>query len=306
MSNVQFVKGVYEAFGRGDIATVLGAMDPAIEWRPAEGHPYMPSGEPWVGPDAVLHQLFMRIGTDWDGFTVDPNAFHDAGDTVVVEVRYTGHGQGHRQGRGHGDPGLPHLARARWSRRQFPAVCRHGETAGRDGRQHDDVSAQVSGLRERLQHSTDASGTGADDAGRENRDGTTQGHHHRRRIVNVQLGDQQRPAAHPGRRRAASISPWSTSTASRCCDLMRAGASSAYDTSHRAAPHEWKVEASTDLHPSICCRAPTTSWSCIEVSGLDCVRLRQRHPGPGYGVDQCIGDTHGPRRAVQGPASRSR
>ena len=93
MSNVEFVKGVYEAFGRGDIATVLGAMDPAIEWRPAEGHPYMPSGEPWIGPDTVLHQLFMRIGTDWEGFRVNPNIFHDAGDTVVVEARYTGHGK---------------------------------------------------------------------------------------------------------------------------------------------------------------------------------------------------------------------
>ncbi len=60
---------------------------------PAEGNPYMPSGEPWIGPDAVLHQLFMRIGTDWDGFKVHPNTFHDAGDTVVVEVRYTGHGK---------------------------------------------------------------------------------------------------------------------------------------------------------------------------------------------------------------------
>ena len=93
MSNMQFVKDVYEAFGRGDIPTVLGAMDPAVEWRAAEGHPYRPSGEPWIGPDEVLHQLFMKIGTDWDGFKVHPNIFHDAGDTVVVEVRYTGRGK---------------------------------------------------------------------------------------------------------------------------------------------------------------------------------------------------------------------
>ena len=72
MGNVEIVKGVYEAFGRGDIATVLGAMDPAIEWRPAEGNPYMPSGEPWVGPDAVLSQLFMRIGTRLGRFRGPP------------------------------------------------------------------------------------------------------------------------------------------------------------------------------------------------------------------------------------------
>jgi ketosteroid isomerase-like protein len=93
LDNVQIVQGVYEAFGRGDIPAVLGAMDPAIEWRPAEGHPYMPSGEPWIGPDAVLSQVFMRIGSDWDGFKVHPQVFHDAGDAVIVEARYTGTGQ---------------------------------------------------------------------------------------------------------------------------------------------------------------------------------------------------------------------
>ena len=39
MSNVDLLQGIYEAFGRGDVDTVLGAMDPAIEWRQAEGNP---------------------------------------------------------------------------------------------------------------------------------------------------------------------------------------------------------------------------------------------------------------------------
>jgi ketosteroid isomerase-like protein len=32
----------------------------------------------------------MRIGAEWDGFAIHPKAFYGAGDTVVVEVRYTG------------------------------------------------------------------------------------------------------------------------------------------------------------------------------------------------------------------------
>jgi ketosteroid isomerase-like protein len=32
----------------------------------------------------------MRIGAEWDGFTITIRAIHDAGDTVVVEGRYTG------------------------------------------------------------------------------------------------------------------------------------------------------------------------------------------------------------------------
>jgi hypothetical protein len=90
MSNVDIVKRVYEAFGRGDVPAVLAVMDPKIEWYEAEGNPYMPSGKAWVGPDAILNNLFMRLGTEWDGFAVHPAAFHDAGGTVVVEARYSG------------------------------------------------------------------------------------------------------------------------------------------------------------------------------------------------------------------------
>lgn len=90
MGHVRLVQDVYAAFGRGDVATVLGAFDAKIEWREAEGNPYQPSGRAWIGPDAVLQNLFMRLGADWDGFTVHPEHFHDAGGTVVVEGRYTG------------------------------------------------------------------------------------------------------------------------------------------------------------------------------------------------------------------------
>ena len=90
MSNVQVARDLYDAFNRGDIATVMGMFSPRIEWREAEGNPYEPSGAGWVGPDAVMQNLFVKMGTDWDGFTVHPKDFHDAGDTVVVEGRYTG------------------------------------------------------------------------------------------------------------------------------------------------------------------------------------------------------------------------
>ncbi len=60
MDNVKLLMDLYDAFGRGDIPAVLGAMSPDIKWYEAENNPYMPSGEAWVGPDAVLANLFMR------------------------------------------------------------------------------------------------------------------------------------------------------------------------------------------------------------------------------------------------------
>ena len=89
MDNVNLLKNLYDAFGRGDVPTVLGTMSPDIHWHQAESNPYMPSGEAWVGPDAVLNNLFMRLGEEWDGFSVHPKSFHDAGHSVIVEVRYS-------------------------------------------------------------------------------------------------------------------------------------------------------------------------------------------------------------------------
>jgi ketosteroid isomerase-like protein len=90
MSNVNFVRDLYTEFGSGDVPAVLGGMSADIEWREAENNPYQMSGSAWVGPDAILQNLFMRLATEWDTFTVLPKDLHDAGDTVVAEGRYTG------------------------------------------------------------------------------------------------------------------------------------------------------------------------------------------------------------------------
>jgi uncharacterized protein len=90
VDNVNLLKSLYDAFSRGDIPTVLGSMSPEIKWHEAESNPYMPSGEAWVGPDAVLNNLFMKLGSEWDGFSVHPESFYDAGDSVIVEARYSG------------------------------------------------------------------------------------------------------------------------------------------------------------------------------------------------------------------------
>ncbi|MBI3791262.1 MAG: nuclear transport factor 2 family protein [Gemmatimonadetes bacterium] len=90
MDNVSLLKSLYASFARGDVPTVLGAMHPQIAWHSAESNPYMPSGEPWVGPEAIVTNLFMKLGSEWDGFTVHPTVFHGAGDSVIMEGRYSG------------------------------------------------------------------------------------------------------------------------------------------------------------------------------------------------------------------------
>ena len=88
--DVDLAKRLYELFGKGDIPGVLGLFDGEIEWREAESNPYEPDGTPWIGPDAVLQKLFMRIGQEWDGFTVTPRTYTVIDGGVLMEGRYTG------------------------------------------------------------------------------------------------------------------------------------------------------------------------------------------------------------------------
>ncbi len=90
MSNVELVEGMYGAFAEGDVGAVVAGMDADIHWHEAEGNPYQPSGAAWVGPDAIVENLFMKLASEWDGFAVHPEKYHDAGDSVVTEGRYTG------------------------------------------------------------------------------------------------------------------------------------------------------------------------------------------------------------------------
>jgi len=88
MSSAEIVTSLYDAFGRGDIPAVLGLLAPDVRWHEAEGNPYQPSGKGWVGPDAVVSNLFEKMGDDWTEFTVRPSLFHDSGSVVTVEGRY--------------------------------------------------------------------------------------------------------------------------------------------------------------------------------------------------------------------------
>jgi hypothetical protein len=88
--NVEFVNGIYAAFGRGDVPAVLGAFADDIEWFEAEGMPY---GGLHRGPEAVAQNVFGPITEDVEGFAVTPEELIGSGATVVAVVRYTGTGK---------------------------------------------------------------------------------------------------------------------------------------------------------------------------------------------------------------------
>ena len=87
--NVSVIKSLYDAFGAGDVPSVLEVMSPDIVWNEAENFPYADSN-PYRGPEAVAAGVFARCIGEWEGFAVAMNDLIDGGDRVVALGRYSG------------------------------------------------------------------------------------------------------------------------------------------------------------------------------------------------------------------------
>lgn len=87
--NMDIIRGLYDAFVRGDIPAVLGGLDANVEWREAEGFLYADQN-PYIGPGAVLAGVFARLGGEWEGFQAKPDSLLDAGEAVMAQGHYTG------------------------------------------------------------------------------------------------------------------------------------------------------------------------------------------------------------------------
>ena len=87
MTNLDKIKGVYDAFAKGDIFSVLEVLSREVEWTEAEGFPY---GGTYHGPKGVLEGVFMRLGSEWEGFAAVPHEFVGGGDAIVALGKYSG------------------------------------------------------------------------------------------------------------------------------------------------------------------------------------------------------------------------
>jgi len=81
------IASLYAAFARGDVPTVLAALGPDVSWKEGESFPY---GGTYVGADAVLQNVFMKLGSEWDGYAVVPQEYLESAGTVVTLGEYSG------------------------------------------------------------------------------------------------------------------------------------------------------------------------------------------------------------------------
>src|SRR4051794_31320334 len=86
VDNVAVIRTGYEAFARGDVETVLGLFDPAIEWYTPDSIRF---GGCYVG-QAGVGEFFSKLPENYAELNVEPSAFVDRADTVVAIGRHRG------------------------------------------------------------------------------------------------------------------------------------------------------------------------------------------------------------------------
>ena len=121
MTNKDIIESLYRSFAAGDIAAVTATFADDIAWTEADGFPLAGT---YIGPQAVLENVFMRLAEFSDNWGVAVDRCVADGDTVVALGKYTWN---HKQT---GEPCQVHMAHV-WTLADGKAVSfmQHVDTA---------------------------------------------------------------------------------------------------------------------------------------------------------------------------------
>jgi ketosteroid isomerase-like protein len=87
--DVQAIRGLYDAFNRGDLDALERGFSRNILWNEAENSLYC-EGNPYTSFASIRDGVFQPIARDFDGFRCDVEQLLDAGETVIGTGRYRG------------------------------------------------------------------------------------------------------------------------------------------------------------------------------------------------------------------------
>ena len=86
MSNKEIIQNLYRSFASGDVPAVTAVFADDIAWTEADGFPLAGT---YIGPQAVVENVFMRLGEFSDNWGVSVDRYVADGDTVVADGKYT-------------------------------------------------------------------------------------------------------------------------------------------------------------------------------------------------------------------------
>jgi uncharacterized protein len=87
--NIQVIRGLYDAFNRGDLDTLEKGFSKKLVWNEAENSLYS-AGNPYRGFEAVRNGVFIPTDRDFEQFSCEVEQLLDAGDSIIGTGRYRG------------------------------------------------------------------------------------------------------------------------------------------------------------------------------------------------------------------------
>lgn len=90
MTNVDLVKQAYSHFATGNVPGVLALFDSAIEWNECKGMPFVKGDGIFIGPEAIVTNVFMHLPVYFDGFNIAVSEIFGVDDKVVMVGYYQG------------------------------------------------------------------------------------------------------------------------------------------------------------------------------------------------------------------------
>ena len=85
MTNKEIIQGLYQSFAAGDVASVTAAFADDISWTESDGFPLAGT---YIGPQAIVENVFMRLGEFSENWAVEVDRYVADGDTVVADGKY--------------------------------------------------------------------------------------------------------------------------------------------------------------------------------------------------------------------------
>ena len=87
MSNLDIVRAHYTASAQGDIVGMMAHVSPQVRWTEMAG---FPCAGTWVGPQAVVDNVFAVLGRDWISYRFELQSLIDGGEHIVGLGSYHG------------------------------------------------------------------------------------------------------------------------------------------------------------------------------------------------------------------------
>ena len=86
-ANIDIVRAHYAASAQGNIDQMMADVSPQVRWTEMAG---FPCAGTWVGPQAVVDNVFAVLGRDWIDYRFELQNLIDGDDQIVGVGTYRG------------------------------------------------------------------------------------------------------------------------------------------------------------------------------------------------------------------------